>query len=213
MEKDSLLKALAGRFAQGPAQAMLDRGVAQSATAAAMCARLDGKTLQIHPGSAALAVHFVVIDQRLKIRPGIVADADATLSGTPVNLARLSGDNPAAVIRDGAVQVSGDTDIADQFRYLLEQVQPDWEELLSRATGDVVAHEIGSVARGLSRWATKARSSLARSAGEYLTEETAALATPVEVEEFCRDVDELAAATDRLEARLRLFSESNTVEE
>lgn len=207
MEQHSLIKELAARFADGPAAVMLKRGVEQSTTAAGMCERLEGKTLQILPGSDALAAYFVVADRQLRLCPGIAATPDATLSGSPVSLARMSGSDPEAVIREGAVRVTGDTEVAEQFRYLLQLVRPDWEELLSRATGDVVAHEIGNVARSVRSWAAQARRSVGRSVGEYLTEEAAALATAVEIEEFCADVDELTAAVDRLEARLKWLGE------
>jgi ubiquinone biosynthesis protein UbiJ len=48
---------------------------------------------------------------------------------------------------------------------------------------------------------------LARSAGEYLTEEAQIVVTGTELEEFCADVDELAADVDRAEAALRLLRE------
>jgi len=207
MEQQSLIKALAARFTDGPAAALLKRGVAQSTTAAGMCARLEGKTLQINPGADALAGYFVVTNGELRLCSGTVDEPDATLSGSPLSLARLSGSDPEAVIREGAVRVTGDTEVADQYRYLLQLVRPDLEEVLSRTTGDAVAHEIGSAARGFAGWAAKARRSMGRSVGEYLTEETAALATAVEIEEFCGDVDELSAAVERLEARLKWFSE------
>ena len=213
MEQSSLIQELAGKLADGPARALFERGVAQSTTAAGMCERLDGKTMQILPDSEALAVYFVVTDGQLSMRSGVVDEPDATLAGPPLALARMSGADAEAVIREGAVRVSGDTEVADQYRYLFQQLQPDWEELLSRVTGDVVAHEIGRAARGFAGWAAKARRSVGRSASEYLTEETAAVATAVELEEFYSEVDELAAATDRLEARLKLISDATDVEE
>jgi len=213
MEQNSLIQELASKLSAGPARALFERGVAQSATAAGMCDLLEGKTLQILPGSTALAVYFVVADGQLEMRSGVVDEPDATLAGSPLSLTRLSGNDPEATIREGAVKVSGDTEVADQYRYLFSQLKPDFEELLSRVTGDVVAHEIGRAARGFAGWAAKARRSVGRSASEYLTEESAALATAVEIDEFCSEVDELAAATDRLEARLKLISAANKVEE
>lgn len=213
MEQNSLIQELAAKLSAGPARALFERGVAQSATAAGMCDRLEGKTLQILPGPTALAVYFVVVDGQLDMRAGIVDEPDASLAGSPFSLARLSANDPEATIREGAVKVSGDTEVADQYRYLFSQLKPDWEEILSRVTGDVIAHEIGRAARGFTGWAAKAQRSMGRSAGEYLTEESAALATAVEIDEFCSEVDELAAATDRLEARLKLMSAVNKAEE
>ena len=188
---------------------MLDKGVAASTTASGLCDRLEGKTLQLDPGSAELAVYFAVADGRLSLNPGRAEQADAALTGTPLNLARLSIGESAAVIRSGDVQVSGDTDVAEQFQYLLQLVRPDLEEELSKVTGDVVAHEIGRFSRGLAGWAGKVAESLGRSTGEYLSEESEALATATEIEEFCTQVDDLSAAVERLEARLHILRNSN----
>ena len=83
------------------------------------------------------------------------------------------------------------------------------EEELSKVTGDVVAHEIGRFSRGLAGWAGKVAESLGRSTGEYLSEESEALATATEIEEFCTQVDDLSAAVERLEARLHILRNSN----
>ena len=139
------------------------------------------------------------------MEPGYHADPDATLTGSPLSLARMSGPDPQRVIREGDVSVSGDAEVAEQFQYLLELVRPDFEEELSRFTGDAVAHEAGRFARGLAGWADNAGRSLGRSLAEYLTEESQALVTRVEADEFCAEVDTLSADVDRLEARLRIL--------
>ncbi len=189
---------------KAPANVLLGRGVQQSTTAAEMCARLEGKCLQIDPGAAGLAAYFRVDNGNLTMEAGQAEAPDATLTGSPLSLARLSGPDPQAVIRAGDVRVSGDSEVAEQFQYLLQMVRPDWEEELSRATGDAVAHEIGRAARGVAGWLQQAGRSVGRSTGEYLTEESRALVTRVEAEEFCAAVDDLSAAVDRFDARLRL---------
>lgn len=156
-------------------------------------------------GVAGFDLHFTVADGKLVCQPGRFAAADATLSGSPLNLARLAAADPEAVIREGHVRISGDADIASDFRALLDMVRPDWEEELSRYTGDVAAHAVGRAARGFADWASRARSSLGRSLAEYLTEESRDLAAAAEIQEFNREVDELAVAVDRCEARLRLL--------
>ncbi len=188
---------------KAPANALLGHGVKYSTTAAEMCARLEGKRLQIDPGAAGLAAYFEVQGGRLCLEPGLAETPDATLAGSPLSLARLSGADPQGVIRSGAVKIRGDAEVAEQFQYLLQMVRPDWEEELSRVTGDAVAHEFGRAVRGFAGWLATAGASLGRSTGEYLTEESRTLVTRVEVEEFCAAVDDLSAAVERLEARLR----------
>lgn len=198
-----------GRLARGPAQALLDRAVERSTTAAGLVEQLEGKSLQLDPGSPALAVYFRVADGQLRMENGVADEPDATLAGGPVSLARLAGPDPAAVIREGWVTVSGDSEVAEQFQYLLQIVRPDPEEELSRFTGDAVAHEVGRAASGLAGWADAAARSFNRSLAEYLTEESQTLVTRAEAEEFCAAVDTLSADVERLEARLRLLQGSD----
>ena len=80
--------------------------------------------------------------------------------------------------------------------------EPDWEEELSRLVGDVAAHRLGSVARGLADWGLKAADTLALDAGEFLTEESRQIPTRYELEEFLDAVDTMRNDVDRLEARL-----------
>jgi len=187
---------------------VFDHGVARSTTAEGLCRQLEGKSLQIDPGDERLAMYVTVADGQLRVEPGFTEAPDAGLAGSPVNLARLSGADPQAVIRDGAVTVSGDTEVAEQFQYLLQLMRPDWEDELSRFTGDAVAHEAGRFAAGLASWIDSAGRSFNRSLGEYLTEESQALITRVEVDEFCSAVDTLAADVDRLEATLRILRDA-----
>jgi ubiquinone biosynthesis protein UbiJ len=194
-----------------PVQRVLDRGVAYSTTAAALCTRLEGRSLAVVTGVNAFDLYFTVVAGRLECHAGTLPEPDATLRGSPLNLARLASNDPEAVIRAGHVRISGDADIATDFRALLDIVRPDWEEELSRFTGDVVAHEVGQAARGFARWAVRARSSLGRSFAEYLTEESRDLVARAEVEEFNREVDELTAAVDRCAARLRLLREQRNL--
>jgi len=211
MRSDDLFREAAA-LASAPFQFALDRGVERSTAAATLCSELDGRTLQIDPGGEALAGYFAVLDGRLRYQPGRADEPDATLKGSPLGLARLAGTDPEAAIRAGDVEVRGDAEVAEAFRYLLQVVRPDWEEELSRVTGDAVAHEAGRFVRGVGNWLQLAGDSLARSTGEYLTEESRVLATRAELDEFCAEVDTLAAAVDRAEARLRLLRDARAAD-
>lgn len=186
-----------------PAQLILDRGRERSTTAAALCERLEGKSLQIEPGSAGLTVYLIVREGRVYLEQGTVESPDARLQGSPLNLVGMATRDPEQSIRSGRVKISGDADIAADYQALLQVIRPDWEELLSRFTGDVVAHEAGRFVGGLMGWAKSSRHSLGRSLAEYLTEESRDLAATAEIEEFCAGVDEVAMGVDRLEAHLK----------
>ena len=189
-----------------PANFWLARGVARSTTAQALCARLEGKVMQVAPGVTNLSGHFRVLGGVLELQPGVVDEPDAVLAGSPLSLARLGLDgDPQNVIRSGQVRITGDEEIAADFQALLDLVSPDWEEELAQLIGDIPAHQAGRAARRAGGWLRAAGNSLSRSLGEYLTEESRSVVAQPEIEAFSADVDELAAAVDRAEARLRLL--------
>jgi ubiquinone biosynthesis protein UbiJ len=196
------------KLAAGPLQLVLDRGVQQSESARGLCRRLEGKTLQISTGVPAFDSFLVVENERLEIKSGQIEDPDAVLKGTPLNLARMSAGDPQALIREGDVKLSGDPDVAEDFQALLYLTRPDLEEELAQLTGDVVAHEVGKGVRMLGDWLAGAERTLTRSMGEYLSEETRAVVTDSEIDQFCAAVDTLATDVDRLEARFQLLRES-----
>jgi len=187
-----------------PAGFWLARGVTGSTTAQALCEQLEGKTLQIATGVASFDAYLQVSDGELQLQPGTAAAPAAVLAGSPFGLARLAaGDDPQALIRGGHVRLTGDEEVAADFQALLDRVRPDWEDELAGLVGDIPAHQLGRAARGAAGWLDAAATSLSRSTGEYLTEESRSVAAAAEIETFCAEVDELAAAVDRAEARLR----------
>jgi ubiquinone biosynthesis protein UbiJ len=188
-----------------PVQTLLDKGVDQSATAAALCVQLEGKTLLVRPAAAGLCTWLEVADGRLLLRAGQPERIDAEVSGSIISLLRLAVDDPQEVIRNNFVTISGDMDVAEDFQILLKYIRPDLEEELSRLTGDPIAHEVGRAARGFMGWAVKTRHSLARSAAEFLVEETHDLAAVTELEEFSAGVSAISQDVDRAEAKLCLL--------
>ncbi len=185
-----------------PIELLVNRGINLSSTARAMAVALEGKSLDVRLDTTPLALRLAARDGQVRITAPGDGSAAATLAGPTLAMIRLLGGDPQALIREGDVRVTGDTDIANQFRDLLHMARPDLEEELSKLVGDPVAHQVGNLARGFADWGARAAGSLSRSVGEYLTEERQVLPTRAEAEEFFRDVDRVANDVERAEARL-----------
>ena len=188
-----------------PLELLINRGIGLSSTAQAITAALEGQALDMRVDGTPLALRLAAANGQLRVTAASALDvrpAAATLSGSPIAMLRLLGGDPQALIRDGDVRMTGDTDVANQFRDLLHMARPDLEEELSKLVGDPVAHQLGNLARGFADWGARAADSVSRSVGEYLTEERRTLPTRVEADEFNRDVDRLANDVARAEARL-----------
>ncbi len=189
-----------------PIELLINRGIGLSSTARAMAVALDGETLDVHLDGTPLRLRLTALEGQVRVSAATgESAAAATLAGSPLAMLRLLGGDPQALIRAGDVQMTGNTDVANQFRDLLHMARPDLEEELSKLTGDPVAHQLGNLARGIADWGTRAAESVSRSFGEYVTEERRTLPTRPEVEEFYREVDRATNDVERAEARLNVL--------
>jgi len=183
-------------------ESVLNRNVAGSRRAQALARQLDGRVMSLTVEGTPFAFFFRADGGRLAIATRHDGPADASLSGTPIALLALAGPKAEGALRQGGVRIEGDAEVAQKFRDLLEQAQPDFEEELARVLGDVAARRFANVARGVLDWGRKAAGSLTGSVVEYLQEEGRDLPTRVEVDEFLDGVDRLRDDADRFEAKL-----------
>lgn len=181
----------------------LNRNVAESRKAQALCRQLDGRTVSLAVTGTPLEFFVSARDGRLSLTPNNAgAAADASLSGSPISLLALAGPRGEGALRGGGVRIEGDAEVAQKFRDLLKHAQPDVEEELARVIGDVAARNLANLARGFLDFGRQAGRSLAGNVSEYLREEGRDLPTPTETDEFLTGVDRLRDDVERFEARL-----------
>jgi len=185
------------------AESLLNRGIDRSIRAAALAGHLDRTSLELRI-EGLVPVRIAITSGHLVLARGGGADAGAVITGSLLALVDLfarreGGAAPRAAER---VQISGDAEIAARYRDLLELARPDWEEELSRLIGDLPARRISLAAQAAFSWARGFARTAGANAAEYLQEESRALVSKPEVEEFLAKVDELRETADRVEARL-----------
>jgi ubiquinone biosynthesis protein UbiJ len=164
---------------------------------------LAGKVVAVELHGVNLTLFLSLQADRIEVRGEHAGAADARLIGTPLAFARLGLSGDRAALHTGEVQISGDTDLGQQLRDILAAMDIDWEEHLSKFTGDVVAHQAGNVARASQRWAQQSSAALLQDAGEYLKYERELLPDRAQVETFMQQVDVLRDDVERLEARVQ----------
>jgi ubiquinone biosynthesis protein UbiJ len=181
-------------------ESVLNRGIDQSIRASALCARLNGTSLELCIEGFA-PIRIAISSGRLALASGGGPAADAVIAGSVFALLDLARREDAAAPRE-RVQISGDAEIAARYRELLELARPDWEEELSRLIGDLPARRLSLAAQAALSWARGFARTAGANVAEYLQEESRALVSKPEVEEFLANVDELRETADRVEARL-----------
>jgi ubiquinone biosynthesis protein UbiJ len=189
-----------------PLAALLNRQVNAHTPARALCAELEARAFAVRVRDTALAIYFVVRNGELRLATKHAEDPDVVISGSLLSLARLAGGGSEAVFRDGSVELSGDAELAQKFQRLLHYARPDFEEELSGKVGDVVAHTLGDMARGVAVWGREARATMRQNVSEYLQEENRAVPSRYEVDVFRQAVDVLRDDVARIEARLNRLS-------
>jgi ubiquinone biosynthesis protein UbiJ len=111
-------------------------------------------------------------------------------------------DESARQLFSGRVRLSGDTELAQRFGNALAGLDIDWEEQLSRLTGDVIAHQLGRQVRRGRDYARTLGKTVDLDLGEYLTEELRVLPSRNEAEAQFDEIDRLRDDVERAAARL-----------
>jgi ubiquinone biosynthesis accessory factor UbiJ len=184
-------------------ESLLNRGIDQSIRASVLCGRLNRTSMEFRIEGFA-PIRIAMSSGHLALASGGGAAADAVIAGSALALLDLFArrEDSAAPRVAERVQITGDAEIAARYRDLLELARPDWEEELSRLIGDLPARRLSLAARAALSWARGFARTAGANVAEYLQEESRALVSKPEVEEFLVKVDELRETADRVEARL-----------
>ncbi|MGI9222832.1 MAG: ubiquinone biosynthesis accessory factor UbiJ [Woeseiaceae bacterium] len=186
-----------------PVSDVLNRNIREITPARKIAAELSGSTVAIRVRDTALAMYFVFDQDVVALRTEYPEEPDVAITGSLLTLARMIQGGGEAAIRNGDVELTGDAATAQRFQKLLDFAQPDLEEELSRFIGDVAAHRIAEVARGVGNWAREVRATMGGNMREYLQEESRELPTRYEVDRFSDQVGVLRDDVERLAARLQ----------
>lgn len=172
-------------------------------------AALAGKVVALELNGINVTLFLLLTPNGIEVRREYSGEPDARLTGTPLAFARLGLTNDRDLLHKGEVCISGDTALGQQLRDIIAALDIDWEEHLSRFTGDIVAHQLGNAARGAAHWARGTADALTRDTGDYLRYEKELLPDRAQVDEFLRAVDTLRDDVERLEARVQRLQKFN----
>ena len=165
--------------------------------------RLDARCIAIELRGLDLTLYALPTANGLSITDHCETTPDTILSGSPVGLARVGlGRHKERALFSGEVEITGNVETGQAFQEILEGMDIDWEEQLSRLTGDVLAHHVGNAVRHAGELLRQGGATVQQDTTEYLQEELRVLPARIEIENFCTDVTRLAMDVDRLAARV-----------
>jgi len=164
-----------------------------------------GKTACLVAGGMHLAL--TITPHGLVQAAGPEAAPDVTLSVDTGRLPDLLSEDAAR--RMGAVRIEGDAALAHVVGHLTRDLRWDVEEDLAAVIGDIPAARLVRTARGLAQGARAGAWRLAENVAEYLAEESRAVASKPEVQQWAGevrrlrdDVERAAKRVEHLNARL-----------
>ncbi|MEN9464255.1 MAG: hypothetical protein RL217_436 [Pseudomonadota bacterium] len=199
-----MLNALPLEMQQGlmlPIELALNAVLRKTPASRAALGKWQGRVLALHLGSTSIFVR--VLDQSLALSLGQETEADAALSGEVRDFMQLAqASNKADSLINSQIDLSGDSEFAIALTRILDELDIDWEALISPVTGGLLAHQLGKRVRSLFKWAQHNRPLYGMMAKNYLEDELALVASANELAEFADQVDQAKLACDRLEARL-----------
>jgi ubiquinone biosynthesis protein UbiJ len=186
-----------------PVQAALDALVNARLKSRDQVKELDDKVVQVTLTGPDLTLYICAEGERLVLKNSVDGTPDAAIAGSiPAFLRALA--KPGATLPDD-IAAEGDTSLVRDLRDLLGGLQFDWEDRLSRVTGDPIAHGIGELVRRSGRAAGYAGDRLLRDVAEYLREETRQVVSKAEVAGFVSGVHTVRDEVERFAARVAQF--------
>jgi ubiquinone biosynthesis protein UbiJ len=172
--------------------------------AAARMAQLEGQCIALELRGLDIKLFILPGKQGIRLTDLCEDEADTVLRGTPLGMAQLGiGGNTGKTLFSGEVVIEGNVETGQAFKAILDEMDIDWEEQLSKLTGDFMAHQLGNAARHARRVLQHGRKTLEQDIGEYLQEEIRVLPSRIETENFSTSVSRIGMDVERLEARIK----------
>ncbi len=183
---------------ESPVAAALNRLLEAEPWARARLAPFGGEVLELRAPPLPVLRLAVAADGRLAPAG---ADAAATLritAGPGALAAALRSEEHLL----GTLEVTGNTRLASEVMFLFRHLRWDLEEDAAKVVGDIAAHRLVGLARGLAAWHADAAQRLAEGLVEYAAEEKRLLVKRDELAEIAAAQARLRDGLDRLAKRL-----------
>jgi ubiquinone biosynthesis protein UbiJ len=185
----------------------LNRWVRGSTAATEALVQLAGKRMTVEVDGMGLCVGIAAFESGVEIDLDTQHEADVYIKAGPFELLELARAESLADMRSGRVEFRGNLHVADGFSRMLKLAKPEFEDVLAGWFGNLPAAALGRTARHAADFSARGLRAMELNTAEYLTAETAAVATAEEHDTFALDVEKTRDDVARCEQRLvRLLS-------
>jgi ubiquinone biosynthesis protein UbiJ len=189
----------------GAVEAALNRYLRLDPATLPRLEKLSGKVIAVEITGTSVTLYLLPGATGMVVHTQHEGSVDTLLCGTPwalLCMATQKGNGANTLLASEQATLSGDTELAQQVKHILDDMDIDWEELLSRVVGDVLAHNVMSTARDARTWGERSLAVLGQNFTEYQQEEARNLPTCHEVNAYLKAVDVLRDDVERTAQRV-----------
>ena len=165
---------------------------------------LVGKVIKVEIKTPELSFFLIFRPDYIDVKKNYSRAVDTTLKASLTTFIKLlkSKDKNLLFLKEKLI-VTGDLELAQHVKEVFDKIDIDWEEYLSKAVGDVMAHQLVNTFKKLKDWNHQTYKSLEKSILEFLQEEARLLVPHLELIIFAEDVDLIRDDVERIQARVQ----------
>lgn len=165
--------------------------------------KLDQKVIKFELTDLKQQLFFIIDEDYILVKADTDKTIDAELSGSSFAFFKLASQEQGSdSLFKGEVRFAGEIGVAQRFQAFFEQLDIDWEEHLSKFTGDIVAHQAFQSGKKLHNWALDSLNTAKLNFSEYVRFEAKVSPASIELENFYDEVADLRSDVERLELRV-----------
>jgi len=169
----------------------------------------SGSVVAIEFLNTRTTVYMEITPSGIRLSDQSDVEADVRIRGTPTGLlAYVKAMQQAAPQKTGSIEIAGNIALAQKIQSVIRNLEPDWEEEVSRWLGDTVTRKLGNTLRKSAVWFRQTGDTLKMDISEYLRYEKNVLPDRTETDEFSAEVDTLRNDVERLKIRVQRLRQS-----
>ena len=164
---------------------------------------LSGKVIALELINTDLKFYTFPSACGLKIQDHHDGNVNVRIMATlPDMLAYLLSSRDETGSTTGTLEVVGEVGLAQRFQSIIRNMDLDWEEVVSRYTGDIFARKFANLIRGTGRFVKQTGDTLQQDMSEYLLYEAEVLPVRDDIDVYVSSVDDLRNDVERLKLRI-----------
>ncbi len=168
---------------------------------------LVGKRIAIELNDWQLTYVFEFSESAVLIDTQREIPCQVTLAGSSFAFFNMaSQERGGDALFKGDIHFEGEIGTAQTFQKFWQSIDVDWEEELSKYTGDIIAHQAGELVRTAHQHFKQFFTTAQQNVSEYIKEEAEMTPSPIEVEAFYDSLDDLKGDVERLAVRIDRLS-------